>query len=90
MSSRPSGSKRLFTITDVGEACLHENRGEFERIKAQIDAAAAPIGESAMGEAIPALRSTLFEKMRQGSFTKAQSQKVREVLQKAREDVEKL
>ena len=90
VSSQSYGPRRLFTITEAGKAYIEEQRAELERIKAQVEAAAAPIGESAIGEAIQALRATLFEKMRRGALTEDQARKLREVLQKARAEIEKI
>lgn len=90
VSSQSHGPKRLFTITDAGRAYLDEQRSELEKIKAQVEAAAAPMGEAGVGQAIQALRATLFEKMRQGGFDDAQARRLRDLLQKTREEIEKL
>jgi len=88
--SHSSGPKRLFTITDAGRAYLAEQREELERIRAQIKAAATPIGDSAIGEAIQAFRATLFDKMRGGALTDEQARKLRAALDKAREEISKI
>ena len=90
VSSQSRGPKRLFTITEAGLAYLHEQRDELAKIRAQLAAAAAPIGESGVGAAIHALRATLFEKMRQGRLDEAQAQKLRDVLLRTRDEIEKL
>ena len=90
VSSQSHGPKRRFTITQAGKAYVEEQREELERIKAQVEAAAAPIGESGVGDAIRALRAALFDKMRQGGLTDEQARKLCQVLTKAREDIEKI
>ena len=90
VSSQSHGPKRLFTITEAGRAYLDEQRAELDKIKAQVAAAAAPMGEAGVGEAIQALRSALFEKMRQGGFNEARARQLRDLLHKTREEIEKL
>jgi DNA-binding PadR family transcriptional regulator len=51
VSSSLHGPRRLSTITDAGRAWLEEQRAELDAINAQLDEAAAPIGETAIGEA---------------------------------------
>lgn len=87
-SSQSFGPRRLFTITDAGRAYLAEQRDELERIMAQLDEASAPIGDQAIGEAIDALRATLFEKMRRRALTEEQARRLRDVLEKARGEIE--
>jgi len=90
VSSQSHGPKRLFTITERGRAYLEEQSEELRNIRAQVEAAAAPIGEAGVGEAIQALRAMLFEKMRQGGFDEAQAKQLREILLETRERIEKL
>jgi DNA-binding PadR family transcriptional regulator len=90
VSSQSFGPRRSFSITDAGRAYLDEQRAELDEINAQLDLAAAPIGESALGEAIVQFRAALFEKMRKGGLSAGQAERLREVLKKAREEVERI
>ena len=45
--------RRRFAVTEAGRAWLSEQRAELEAINAQLEEAAAPIGEQAVGEAMP-------------------------------------
>lgn len=90
VTSQSRGPRRLFTITDAGKAWLTGQGAELEAIKAQVAEAAAPMAQSAIGEAIHAFRAALYEKMRQGGLTDEQADRLRQLLQKAREDIERL
>ena len=90
VSSSARGPRRLFAITEAGKAYLSEQRAELDKINAQVEAAAAPIGRSAIGAAIADLRAALFSKMRQGALGEDQALKLRDILVKAREDIERL
>ena len=84
------GPRRLFTVTEAGRAYLRDQRAELEKINAQVEAAAAPIGESGVGEAIRALRAALFDKMRQGGLSEDRARKLTGLLMKARDEIEKI
>ncbi|MGO9743022.1 MAG: PadR family transcriptional regulator [Roseiarcus sp.] len=90
VSSQSRGPRRLFTVTEAGRAYLRDQRAELEKINAQVEAAAAPIGESGVGEAIRALRAALFDKMRQGGLSEDRARKLTGLLMKARDEIEKI
>ena len=90
VSSQSRGPRRLITITEAGRAYLEDQRVELEKIKAQVEAAAAPIGGSGVGEAIRAFRATLFDKMRQRALSDEQARKLTELLRKTRDEIEKI
>ncbi len=90
VSSSSWGPKKLFTINEAGKSYLADHRSELDAINAQLEATAAPIGESAIGEAIQSLRAALFDKMRKGALSAEQAAKLRDVLESARQAIEKL
>ena len=90
VGSSAHGARRRFAITEAGKAYLAEQRVELEAINAQLDEAAAPIGESAIGEAIRDFRSALFAKMRRGALNAEQAGRLRDVLERARREIEEL
>ena len=90
VTSSSWGPKRSFEITGAGRAYLAEHAAELEAINAQIKAAAAPIGDSGIGDAIHDFRTALFGKMRRGELTDAQARALKEVLRKAREEIDKI
>ncbi len=90
VSSSAHGPRRLFTITEAGKAYLAEQRAELDAINAQLDEAAAPIGDTAIGEAIRDFRSALFAKMRKGALNAEQAGRLRGVLERAQREIEEL
>src|SRR5271165_5192890 len=90
VSSSSHGPRRLFTITEAGKAYLAGQRAELDAINAQLDEAAAPISEKAIGEAIHDFRGALFAKMRKGALNADQAGKLRDVLERARREIEEL
>lgn len=90
VESRADGNKRLFSITDQGRAYLAEHVGELERINAQIDEASGAAGGIAIGEEMRALRWAVYSRLRSGALTGKQAEKARDILKKARRDLEDL
>jgi DNA-binding PadR family transcriptional regulator len=90
VASVTTGNKRLYSITEAGRAYLDENRAELDKINAQLDQASGDIRQSAIGEELHALRAALHGKLRSGSLTAEQSDKLRELLQKLRQEIEEL
>ena len=88
VSSTSHGPRRRFAVTDSGRAWLAEQQAELDAINAQLDQAAAPIGEQALGEAIQAFRGALFSKMRKGALDASQAGKLRDLLERARREIE--
>ena len=90
VSSTSHGPRRRFAITEAGQTWLSEQSAELDAIRALLDEAAAPIGEQAIGEAIRDLRATLFSKMRKGALDAEQARRLRDVLERARREIEDL
>jgi DNA-binding PadR family transcriptional regulator len=90
VSSSSHGPRRLFTITDAGKAYLGGQRAELDAINAQLEEAAAPIGEKGIGDAIHDFRGALFAKMRRAALNADQAGKLRDVLERARREIEEL
>ena len=90
VSSVTTGNKRLYAITDAGRAYLDGNRTELNTINAQLDQASGDIRESAIGEEIRSLRHVLFAKVRGGSLTAEQADRLKTLLQRVRADIEAL
>ena len=88
--SEADGNKRLHKITEQGSAYLEENKAELERINAQIAHVAGRVGGHAIGEEFRALRWAVHAKLRSGGWTSEQSEKAREIIKKARRDLEDL
>ena len=90
VTSTSHGPRRRFAITEAGKGWLADQSAELEAIKAQLDEAAAPIGEQAIGEAIRELRGALFTKIRRGALDAKQAGRLRDVLERARREIEDL
>lgn len=90
VSSTADGNKRLYSITEQGKAYLAENAAELAKINAQIDEASTQVSGVALGDEVKALNFTVFSRLRSGSLTAAQAEKAREILKKARRDLEDL
>ena len=88
VTSEAHGRQRLFAVTDEGRAYLAEQRAELDAINAQVEEAARPIGDSAIGEAIQELRAALFDKLRKSSLSPTQAAKLRDALERARREIE--
>ena len=84
------GARKLFTLTESGRAYLEAQRPEFDAIKAQLDETATPIGQSSLGEAIAAFRSAVFAKVRGGALSPSQADRLSEILERARREIESL
>ena len=90
VTSTSCGPKRSFTITQAGRAYLEQNRAEGEAIRAQLALSSAPMERESLGEAVRALRSAIFAKMRDGALDRARAEKLRDALARAREEIERL
>jgi len=88
VSSASHGPRRRFAVTDSGRAWLAGQRADLDAINAQLDEAAAPIGEQGLGEAIQAFRGALFAKMRKGALDAEQAGRLRDLLERARREIE--
>jgi DNA-binding PadR family transcriptional regulator len=90
VSSTTIGNKRLYTITDEGRAWLEENRADLDKINAQLDEASHETRGVELGGEIRALRWAVFSRLRSGSLTTEQAKKARDILKKARRELEDL
>ena len=88
--SEANGNKRLYSITEQGKAYLEENAEELARINAQIDQVSAEGGEISLGDEVRWVAKAVFMRLRRGQFTPEQARKVRDILRKARREVEDL
>lgn len=84
------GKKRRFTITDAGRDWLATQADELKAINLQLAQAATSIGTHKIGDAISALRATLFATMRVGSVDEEKAARMADVLNKARESIEQI
>ncbi|MEQ1950572.1 PadR family transcriptional regulator [Mesorhizobium sp. CN2-181] len=88
--SQANGNKRLYSITEQGKAYLEENAEELARINAQIDEVSADRGEISLGDEVRGVAKAVFVRMRRGEFSPEQARKARDILKKARRDIEDL
>jgi len=90
VASTSWGPKRRFAILDAGKAYLDEHKAELDAINAQLEQASEPMERMSLGEAVRALRSALFTKIREGALGPEGTEKLRDILVKARQDIERL
>lgn len=90
VASDVSGNKRRYSITEQGRAYLAEHADELAKINAQIDEASTDASGAALSDEVRALTMTLFSRLRGGSLTSDQADKAREILKRARKDLEDL
>lgn len=88
--SEAEGNKRLFSITDQGRAYLEENAAELERINAQIQHVVGRMGGAAIGDEVRGLGMVVRSKLRGGDWSAEQVEKAREILKKARREIDDL
>lgn len=90
VASEADGNKRLYKITEAGNSYLAENAAELDAIKAQIRHVSGRMGGAAIGEEIRELGWMLRSKLRGGEWSREQVEKVRDILKKAKRDIEDL
>ena len=90
VSSTANGNKRLYSITEQGQAYLAENAAELAKINAQIDETSTQVSGVALGDEVKALNFAVFSRLRSGQMSAEQAEKAREILKKARRDLEDL
>lgn len=90
VTSATEGNKRLFSITQQGRAWLEENSAELERINAQIAHASGRMGGAAVGEEFRALAFAVKSRLRGGGWSPDQAEKARDILRRARRELEDL
>jgi len=85
-----AGSKRVFAISEAGRSYLDEHRAELDRINAQLDEASGGLRSAAIGDEIQDFRRALRERLRHGTLTAEQVERVREILREARQALDAL
>jgi DNA-binding PadR family transcriptional regulator len=88
--SEANGNKRRYSITEQGRAYLAEQAGELAKINAQIEETASETSGVSLGDEVKALTFALFSRLRRGSLSAEQAAKAKEILKKARRDLEDL
>ena len=90
VASEADGNKRLYKITGQGRAYLEDNKAELERINAQIAHVADRMGGVAIHDELGSLHWAIRSRLRGGDWTSEQVEKAREIIKKARRDLEDL
>lgn len=90
VTSTTTGNKRLFSITEQGRAFLADNAGELEKINAQMEQASTETGGIALGDEVRALRWAVYSRLRSGALSAEQAAEAREILKRARREIEDL
>ncbi len=88
--SEANGNKRRYSITEQGSAYLVEQADELAKINAQIDEASVRTSGVSLRDEVKALTFALFTRLRSGTLSGPQAEKAREILKKARRDLEDL
>ncbi|WP_421925791.1 PadR family transcriptional regulator [Neoaquamicrobium sediminum] len=90
VTSMTTGNKRLFSITEQGRAFLADNARELEKINAQMEQASTETSGVALGDEVRALRWAVYSRLRSGSLSAEQAAEAREILKRARREIEDL
>ena len=90
VASEANGNKRRYSITEQGQAYLAEQAEELAKINAQIAESSAETSSASLGDEIKALTFALFSRLRSGALSGAQAEKARDILKKARRELEDL
>ena len=90
VASEANGNKRRYSITEQGQAYLAEQAEELAKINAQIAESSAETSSASLGDEIKALKFALFSRLRSGALSGAQAEKARDILKKARRELEDL
>jgi len=88
--SEADGNKRLYRITEAGNAYLEENRADLERINERMRHMSGRMGGAAIGEELKALHWAIRSKLRGGGWSAEQAEKARAILKAARRELEDL
>lgn len=88
--SEANGNKRRYSITEQGRAYLAEQAGELDKINAQIAESSAETSSASLADEVKALTFALFSRLRSGALSGPQAEKAREILKRARRDLEDL
>lgn len=90
VTSEQDGAKKRYSITEAGLAYLEENKDLAERLDAQINRASERMRGAEVGGSMRAFRSTLFRALRGGDLTTEQIERVRDILDAARQQIEEV
>lgn len=90
VASEANGNKRRYSITEQGRAYLEENAEELARVKAQIAEVSMRGSETSLGDEVKSLAKAVFVRLRRGHFSPDQARSVRDILKKARREIEDL
>jgi DNA-binding PadR family transcriptional regulator len=90
VTASTAGSKRVFAISEAGRAYLDEHRAELDNINSQLDEASGGLRSAAIGEDIHEFRRALRDKLRHGTLTAEQVERVRQILREARRALDEL
>ncbi len=90
VQAETQGARKLFALTEAGRAYLEVQRPEFDAIKARLEETAGPAGQSSVAETIAAFRESLFGRMRSGALGGAEAEKLKDILERARREIESL
>ena len=88
--SEAQGNKKLYSITEQGRAYLAEHQADLDRINRQIKESSEEVSSAALGQEVKALGFTVFNRLRSGALTAEQAAKARDILKKARQELEDL
>lgn len=87
----PDGGKKVYQITEAGHAFLDENRETVEKIDKRLMRSSTPLFHRRLRRELEDLASSVFHDVRHGRCdSPEQFQKVREVLARAREEIEEI
>ena len=91
-SRRLGGKRQQAALFDhrTGQAYLAEQAEELAKINAQIAESSAETSSASLGDEIKALTFALFSRLRSGALSGAQAEKARDILKKARRELEDL
>lgn len=90
VASEANGNKRLYRITETGSAYLAENAAELDRIRSQMRQASGRMGGAAVIEEMRGIGLALRSKLRGEEWSREQVEKARDILKKARREIEDL
>ena len=82
--------KRRYSILPAGKTYLVLRKHELDMINAKLEETVAPIGDQSLGEAARDLGDAIYVKLRRGELGPTRAEKLREILVKARNEIEDL
>lgn len=90
VTSSEQGGKRLHSVTRAGLDYLSEHAAELARLNARVREASAALDIGELGETVAALRQALFSRLRPGALAAEQRERLKDILSRARQDIENL